>query len=43
MTSDHASDLLLNTGQIPLHIGATTSSAQPGTVLADVVDAASDG
>jgi raffinose/stachyose/melibiose transport system substrate-binding protein len=40
MTSDHASDLLLNTGQIPLHNGATTSSVEPGTVLADVIDAA---
>jgi raffinose/stachyose/melibiose transport system substrate-binding protein len=40
MTSDHASDLLLKTGQIPLHNGATTSSATPGTVLADVIDAA---
>ncbi len=40
MTSDHASDLLLRTGQIPLHTGATTASIQPGTVLADVVNAA---
>jgi raffinose/stachyose/melibiose transport system substrate-binding protein len=40
MTSDHASDLLLRTGQIPLHTGATASSVQPGTVLADVVSAA---
>jgi len=40
MTSDHASDLLLPTGQIPLHNGATTSSAEPGTVLGDVVSAA---
>jgi raffinose/stachyose/melibiose transport system substrate-binding protein len=40
MTSDHASDLLLPTGQIPLHTGATTTSVQPGTVLADVVDTA---
>ncbi len=40
MTSDHASDLLLQSGQIPLHTGATTSTVQPGTVLADVVDAA---
>jgi len=39
MTSDHASDLLLQTGEIPLHNGATTS-IEPGTVLADVVDAA---
>jgi raffinose/stachyose/melibiose transport system substrate-binding protein len=41
MTSDHASELLLPTGQIPLHTGATASSVQPGTVLADVVDTAS--
>ena len=41
MTSDHASDLLIEVGQIPLHTGATSSSIQPGTVLADVVDAAS--
>ena len=39
MTSDHASDLLLQTGEIPLHNGKTTT-AEPGTVLADVVDAA---
>jgi raffinose/stachyose/melibiose transport system substrate-binding protein len=41
MTSDHASDLLIDVGQIPLHTGATGSSIQSGTVLADVVDAAS--
>jgi raffinose/stachyose/melibiose transport system substrate-binding protein len=40
MTSDHASDLLLQTGQIPLHNGASTASVEPGTVLADVVDTA---
>jgi raffinose/stachyose/melibiose transport system substrate-binding protein len=40
MTSDHASDLLLDTGQIPLHSGTTTSSIEPGTVLADVIGAA---
>jgi raffinose/stachyose/melibiose transport system substrate-binding protein len=39
MTSDHATDLLLQTGQIPLHTG-TTAAVQPGTVLADVVDTA---
>jgi raffinose/stachyose/melibiose transport system substrate-binding protein len=39
MTSDHASDLLLPTGEIPLHNGKTPP-VQPGTVLADVVDAA---
>lgn len=40
MTSDHASELLLPAGQIPLHTGATPSLPQ-GTVLADVVNAAS--
>jgi raffinose/stachyose/melibiose transport system substrate-binding protein len=40
MTSDHASDLLVPTGQIPLHTGATASTVEPGTVLADVIDAA---
>ena len=39
MTSDHASDLLLNTGQIPLHTGASTAALQQGTLLADVVNA----
>jgi raffinose/stachyose/melibiose transport system substrate-binding protein len=39
MTSDHAADLLLPTGQLPLSIGATVP-VQDGTVLADVVDAA---
>ncbi|MDP9184277.1 MAG: extracellular solute-binding protein [Actinomycetota bacterium] len=39
MTSDRASDLLLETGQIPLHTGATTAAVQPGTLLADVVNA----
>jgi raffinose/stachyose/melibiose transport system substrate-binding protein len=39
MTSDHASDLLLPTGEIPLHNGAAPK-VQPGTVLADVVNAA---
>jgi len=39
MTNDHAADLLLPTGQIPLSIGATVP-VQDGTVLADVVDAA---
>jgi raffinose/stachyose/melibiose transport system substrate-binding protein len=39
MTNDHAADLLLPTGQIPLSIGAAVS-VQDGTVLADVVDAA---
>ncbi len=41
MTSDHATDLLLQTGQIPLHSGST-ASLTPGTVLADVVDTAAD-
>ena len=40
MTSDHASDLLLETGEIPLSIGARASAVEPGTVLADVVNAA---
>jgi raffinose/stachyose/melibiose transport system substrate-binding protein len=40
MTSDHASDLLLRAGQIPLHNGATTSTVQEGTVLSEVVNAA---
>ncbi len=40
MTSNHATDMLLDTGQIPLHTGATMS-VQDGTLLADVVDAAS--
>jgi raffinose/stachyose/melibiose transport system substrate-binding protein len=39
MTSDHASDLLLQTGEIPLHNGAAPK-VRSGTVLADVVDAA---
>lgn len=39
MTNDHAAEVLLPMGQIPLSVGATTS-AQPGTVLADVVNAA---
>jgi raffinose/stachyose/melibiose transport system substrate-binding protein len=39
MTSDHAADLLLPTGQIPLSIGAAPP-VQEGTVLADVVNAA---
>lgn len=39
MTSDHASELLLQTGQIPLHTGGSTS-VEPGTVLADVVGSA---
>jgi raffinose/stachyose/melibiose transport system substrate-binding protein len=40
MTSDNASDLLLETGQIPLRNGASTSAVEPGTVLADVVNTA---
>lgn len=39
MTSGHAADLLLPTGQIPLSTGESVS-VQEGTVLADVVDAA---
>jgi raffinose/stachyose/melibiose transport system substrate-binding protein len=41
MTSNHASDLLLSTGQIPLHNGASTAAVQDGTLLSDVVQAAS--
>jgi raffinose/stachyose/melibiose transport system substrate-binding protein len=41
MTNDHASDLLLPTGQLPLSAGAATSSVQDGTVLADVLNASS--
>jgi raffinose/stachyose/melibiose transport system substrate-binding protein len=40
MTSAHASDLLLEAGQIPLSVDASTANVQPGTVLADVVGAA---
>jgi len=39
MTSDHAAELLLPTGQIPLRVGGTTP-VEEGTVLADVVNAA---
>ena len=38
MTSAHASDLLLQTGQIPLSRGASAAT-QPGTLLAEVLDA----
>jgi raffinose/stachyose/melibiose transport system substrate-binding protein len=41
MTSDHASDLLLPAGQIPLRTGAEPP-VQAGTVLADVVGTAGD-
>jgi raffinose/stachyose/melibiose transport system substrate-binding protein len=41
MTSDHAVDLLLPTGQIPLNTAAASSSIEPGTVLAEVVNTAS--
>jgi raffinose/stachyose/melibiose transport system substrate-binding protein len=40
MTSGHASDLLVQVGQLPLQTGASTSSVQEGTVLADVVNTA---
>ena len=40
MTSSHASDLLLQTGQLPLRNDVDMSSVQPGTLLADVVGAA---
>jgi raffinose/stachyose/melibiose transport system substrate-binding protein len=40
MTSDHAVELLLKTGQIPLSTSSSaTASIEPGTVLADVVNA----
>jgi raffinose/stachyose/melibiose transport system substrate-binding protein len=39
MTSDHAAEMLVNTGQIPLATGVTTSIPS-GTVLSDVLDAA---
>jgi raffinose/stachyose/melibiose transport system substrate-binding protein len=39
MTSDHASELLVPTGQLPLS-KTETATIEPGTVLADVVDAA---
>jgi raffinose/stachyose/melibiose transport system substrate-binding protein len=38
MTSEHASDLLLPTGQIPLNRGVV-AAAQPGSLLAEVLDA----
>lgn len=41
MTSDHASDLLVRAGQLPLHTGKTTAPVEPGTVLADVLGGAS--
>jgi raffinose/stachyose/melibiose transport system substrate-binding protein len=41
MTSDHASDLLLPAGQIPLHTGSQPP-VEEGTVLADVVTTAQD-
>ena len=41
MTSDHASDLLLEVGQLPLHNGQVTTPVEEGTVLADVVEVAS--
>jgi len=40
MTSDHASEMLVKAGQIPLSTGSATSSATPGTVLSDVLNAA---
>jgi raffinose/stachyose/melibiose transport system substrate-binding protein len=41
MNSDHASDLLTQVGQLPLSTSAP-ASVRPGTVLADVVQAAND-
>ena len=40
MSNDHASQLLLEAGEIPLQTGATASTIPSGTVLADVVYAA---
>jgi raffinose/stachyose/melibiose transport system substrate-binding protein len=40
MNNDHASDLLVQAGELPLQVGASTASVQTGTVLADVVHAA---
>jgi raffinose/stachyose/melibiose transport system substrate-binding protein len=42
MSNDHASQLLLEAGEIPLQTGATTSTIPTGTVLSDVVNAATD-
>jgi raffinose/stachyose/melibiose transport system substrate-binding protein len=41
MTSEHASELLLQVGQLPLSANASTASVEPGTVLDDVIGAAS--
>jgi raffinose/stachyose/melibiose transport system substrate-binding protein len=41
MNNDHAAELLLKAGQIPLASGVGESSVEPGTVLADVVQTAS--
>ena len=38
MNSEHAADLLVPTGQLPLSSGAAASSVQPGTLLGDVID-----
>jgi raffinose/stachyose/melibiose transport system substrate-binding protein len=42
MNGDHAAELLLKAGQIPLASGVGGSSVEPGTVLADVVSTASN-
>jgi raffinose/stachyose/melibiose transport system substrate-binding protein len=42
MNSDHASDLLVHVGQLPLNSSASTSDVPPGTLLADVLDAAAN-
>jgi raffinose/stachyose/melibiose transport system substrate-binding protein len=39
MTSDHAAEMLVKTGQIPLATGVTTS-VPAGTLLSDVMNAA---
>lgn len=42
MTNDHASELLVPVGQLPLHAGAANASVELGTVLADVIGAAEE-
>jgi raffinose/stachyose/melibiose transport system substrate-binding protein len=40
MTNDHASQLLVPTGQIPLSVGFSPSSVATGTLLSEVLDSA---
>ena len=42
MTSDHAQRMLVQTGQIPLAKDADTSSVRSGTLLAEVLEAATE-